>query len=714
MITKQRRAKPGSGYALGISEQDGCERPLENPMQYVRLVRELWILGTVIDKKVLEVTREGWEWILKEDIDPAEAEALKGELLAVNKLLESPNKDEAGKVMWTFKDLLKSAAWYNQVMDDWMWEFKPDLLGRPTAIWPLPAEYMIRRAPDATPEFFCARCYKPDDIYDERYAACPKCGGPLAVTAWIMTDEAGKKTVGRYAADEVAHGNSRAFGGQLRGSSPVRRVWVISQILKWMERYQHMTYASSRNPDKIVTFPGMDTAEVQAMMDELIEIKKQDPSVKRSLFFGAKEPPTVVQLMDTLVDLDARELGEWYAQAIAINFGVSLPMLGIQTAGKLGNEQDALEVSYNAIEELQSQLEEFFAAQVASKFSEIVSWEWRLKSPRKSDDMQEAQVAQLRAQTVATLRQAGANATLDDKGEIKILEWAEPASSPPIPDTSPESVFSSAENPRLSALNLSAKSLKPQNMPRDAGVTPGTSKAEQELLASLERQRDKALKGIDTTDRAALTAAMQSMIADMETQLIKDATDFQVRYYQEVLEREASSEGWDPAFEQVDLDALNYMRNDPRGLQSALKRFSGDQRTRLFKSIEDVFAEPGKLSVPNLRAAIGEVIDGTRYELERIARSETNRITNTAKVARWKEYADGSAVYELVTANDNRVCDSCKAIRDGGEGTFDGATKTFHGNPYTLAEVIEIQAMGHDHPNGRDQWVRRPSLRRPR
>ena len=55
---------------------------------------------------------------------------------------------------------------------------------------------------------------------------------------------------------------------------------------------------------------------------------------------NGRETPTWLDLGLKMVDLEAKEMALFHREAIAITYGVSLQMLGIQTPGKLGNEQE--------------------------------------------------------------------------------------------------------------------------------------------------------------------------------------------------------------------------------------------------------------------------------------------------------------------------------------------------------------------------------------
>jgi hypothetical protein len=726
------RAQPQTPEASGTVLANGYASPMQDSKTLVKLVLTDWMVGTAVDKIVMEVTREGWDWELDDPTKEPQREQLEAaELSAINTLIDKPTIDQHGQPQFTFKDVLRSIAFYHVAVGDSALEIQPDPLGRPTALNPLPTEYLKERERGKPPQKFCPRCYKADTWYDETQVRCPDCGSELYVTAWAQVDD-DDKVIARWAANEIIFNCARSYGSRRRGVSKVQRVWYIAQVLRWMERNQYAAYAMNISPDKTVTFPGMDQEEVNVMFQSVAEWKRKNPSIKRTLALGVKDPPIVVDLMDSLVDLDARNLAEFYREAIAINFGVSLQALGIQTPGKLGKETETIEVSMDTVEEAQAEIEELVNVRLVPLFPEIKSFKFELRSPKKDDLLRKAQIEQMKVQTIVTLKGAGAELDVDDDLDFTIREWTEHA--PPSNyqysfgqqdtswmDSAGQPAAASWASPPLEKSSQSArgavpfgaslaKSLSPRHAPPGEGVPSGLASAEKDFLELLLSIRDGALHKLERAKSPdEMRAAVAETLAELEREITKEAREFQVAYYAQVLENEAGKEGWDPAFTQTDLNALEYMQQDPTGLESALTRFVGDQRKAIFAALEEAYATPGGLSLPKIRDALGEVIEGTKYELERIARTETTRITNHARQVRWSKIADPMDEYELVPASDAKVCPLCNAVAYGGEGELDGVVHSFHGNPYTMAEMQSIdRGKGSLHPHDRCTWVRRP------
>ncbi len=731
-LEKAKRGEAKTPTAIGAVEKDGFLVPLRNPKELVSLVTKEWMVGTAIDRRVTEVTREGYEFVLKDGIDDAQREALeKAELAGIKALFDKPNDDGHDQVAFPMKDIIKSIAWYHVVTADAFLEVLPDILGRPTQLYPLPSEYMRERAPDKPKQLFCPDCYKADTIYSEGEAACRECGSPLVETVWALVDDS-EKVVARWTYGEIVHHQPRAYGGRKRGFSTVDRVWYIAQILRWMERYQFSAYANNTSADKIIACPKMSQGDVNAMFGEIAAQKEARPYIRKNLVIGVTDPPQVIDLLDSLVDLDAVNLAQFYREAIGINFGVSLNMLGIQTPGKLGKETETMEASYDTIEEDQADIEELFNTRILTNFKEIKSFEFHLKSPKRDDLLRKAQIESMKAQTLKQLQDCGADARLNKDGDIEILGWkkAEPVRPlpgalfpPPAPGTirpgeatPPMPLEALANEPNaeigMGGFNLQGvkKGLTPRDLPKGQ-VPAGITKAEQKLDAKMaDIQATTARQIAAAKTQAELQAMINAAMAEMEAKLAREALAFERDYYQEVLEREATKEGWDPAFQQVDEYALDYLSRDPQGIIVALENYTGKQRDMIIEVFKQAEKSPEGLSLSDLKKQLATFLEKTPWELSRIARTETTRITNLARMNRWTKVGIPDDRYELVIAHDERVCEHCRTVAEGGTIEVDGLLKAYHGNPYTFSEMRNIGGDGTIHgPNCRCAWARIPA-----
>ena len=443
-IDKASRQKTPRGVYSGIQVRSGIWYPMIRPEAQVMLTDLVWIVGAVIDRIVEETTKGGWRF------DPAfgakckacgaeydtEPEACEREecgstdfrqadptlIEPIKKLLERPNWDEeTGRIYKTFLDLLKDSVFYGESIDDWHWEIVLNREGVPAQLWPVNSEFMRQFAdPSLTVgRYFCPECLDRKGIADATYDTqgleeCPTCATPLEKTAWAQIDER-ENVVAIWSKKEILHDQARTRGKRILGRSKTLRCWAMAQILRWQELYQWGAYSGNKAPDAVITVSGMTQAEVNAMIDEVEKFKEDHPNYKDYIWLGlsgaaeAAPPKLEVQhVLGKLVDLDAVNLAMHYTKAVAMNWGVSPEMIGIQEAGKLGHPEEVLQVSYDTIEEVQTGREEFVNGQLIPFWPEAAKeWRWRMNPPAPQDEKKKADEALAWVNVLNALRQAG-------------------------------------------------------------------------------------------------------------------------------------------------------------------------------------------------------------------------------------------------------------------------------------------------------------------
>jgi RNA polymerase subunit RPABC4/transcription elongation factor Spt4 len=350
-----------------------------------------------------------------------------GQLRAIKEMFKTPNHDLTGRIVFPFEQILKDWVWYNQSIDDFFGELSFHVsTGNPREIWPLPGEYM-RHVDDeiSYSGWYCHVCwpetqevYAQGDIEDDG-ELCPTCERPLEETEWLQLIEDGTgKILARFSAKRIMHGNGSAYGGRRWGLPKTLAVWYIAQTLRWMEMRQWSAYSQNMSPDVALVFPGMSQEDVNKTATDVIEFKKRKPGKMVQLWLGAQEAPIAVRMNDNLVDLQTVQMANFYREAVAVVYGVSMQMLGVSTPGKLGDETEQIEVSYNTVEQAQRTIEMLVNTKLlplyfskafgtGEKIPMITDWKFVLKEPRKEDRQRQAQVIQGNLQVAQLLEQMG-------------------------------------------------------------------------------------------------------------------------------------------------------------------------------------------------------------------------------------------------------------------------------------------------------------------
>ena len=739
------------GYDREYIIRSGIAHPRLDPRVLIHLPDMVFVVGASVDKIVMESTKEGWSfepnfackcvkcWTeydsMMEECDYAGCESTEfrqpdpSQLKAPTEFFENVNPEKS------WKDIQKSCIDYNINIDDVYLELIETIGGDPSQLWALPSERMRpavekgRRNRLGNGEFFCPHCYdaETDRHYGKDERKCPDCNSPLEETAYVEIAERGDTVIGRWARDEVLHYNSRSRGLALFGRSKLVRIWSIAQSLRWMELYQWQAYSSNQDPDSITSFPGMTQDEVNTMTKKSLEFRKRNPGAKNNIFLGTAEAPVHTKLIDSLADLQAGEMMKLFREHVAISLGVSLQSLGIQTPGKLGRETEVIEVSYDTIEEYQSQFEEFVNEQILTLFDEpeVTDWHYELHTPKKDDLLRRAQIKQINASSISSLNQI-AEIEIEDEEllDFTVTEFRKVPLTPPSPagrfdvasPRSPVGVLSDRNDKVRIPIYVTdgdwtapadvwqgdtiSKGLTPRNLPQDdavSGLRQLEDKMASEILSKFERELRRVIAGAKGKTEKQLTAQVERVLSRFEKEISKAVGGHVRDIYTKALEEQVPVfADKDVRFEQRDESALKLLAEKKDGFIPTLKTFGKDTRKKFEGIIRDAYRKPGEFDLDRMVRRMNEGLDEDRSKLERIARTETTRISNTARSNQYKKYAEKDDLYDWIVSKDHRLCPICIKIEEG--------------NPYTLDEIAKVTSQGFGpfvpHPMCRCTFVR--------
>ncbi len=471
LLEKTSRQVSPRGLVAGSRISQGLWVPVTRPEGLVLLTDLVWILGAGVDRVVEETTKGGWDFeplfqamcalcgaeydvepemcetpgCFAEEFEQADPQQLHGGSRGdggILALLERPNWDpKTGQVTRSFKDLLKDATFYNNVIGWWNWEVIYDAVGRPAQLHAMNSESMrVVEDPNLTlpGSWFCPACHEEKEDIDrifhradqgEESPTCPEHRVLLKRPSWVQLGE-GDVIVAVWAADEVLSDMPRARGYRHYPRSKVHRVWSLGQTMRWTERFDLAALSGQRSPDAMVTVGGRNQGEVNRMLDSWEDWRKDHPEYEGVIWLGLGTESGEVKIHHFLGDLINRDFiawGEAAMKAVAINLGVSFVFVGGQEAGKLGKSEEQLQVSYDTIEENQAQDEEFVNGKLLPLFPEVTHWRFVMKPPAPEDMEKKANEAAAWANAVAAFRAAGANAKLDSQADfdwpIIIEDW---------------------------------------------------------------------------------------------------------------------------------------------------------------------------------------------------------------------------------------------------------------------------------------------------
>ncbi len=709
------------GLVSGARVVQGIWMPITRPEGLVLLTDLVWIIGAGVDRIVEEVNKGGHEFEpnfkakclsceAEYAVEPEFCEAegcfsasfrgpdakqleagLGGGILG---LIERPNWDEdTGRVSRAFKDLLKDATYYNNVTGMWHWEVILDPFDRVAQLWSMNSESMRRvEEPGLTiGEWFCPTCHAEQEELDrifkkpkkgEETPVCPDHAVPLLRTAWVQLGE-GDAIVAVWGAKEVLADAPRARGFRPYPRSKVHRTWALGQTMRWHERYDLSAVSGQRAPDAMVTVSNRSQAEVNKMLTKWEDWRKDNPEYEGIIWLGLGPEGGDVKVQHFLGDLVNRDFiawGEAAMKAVSMNLGVSYVFVGGETVGKLGHPEEALQVSYDTIEENQSQLEEFVNGKLLPLFPEVMDWHFKMKPPAPESEKEKALEAISWFNAVRVAREAGADAKLDPQAPfdwpIVIDGWEDrPATPvggeeapemPPLPEAPPEVLSHESGGPE--AGTPKEKALTARVIPPEAAIA-GVRRLEDRLAERLKALWDKAARDFKRMGgRRPTQVELRTLMADVANGLQEEfgrlGSSYVARAYRLGLDEERATFP-EAEFEAEDRGLVARLLDDPDFLKGQLSSVVDDATGILEEEIRQALREGENTGIAARRAAdrLGE----EAWRVERIVRTETTHIANQGRVAQFEKYGhrDDDYVWQVAMRGgvpDDRVCDKCKSL----------------------------------------------------
>lgn len=465
----------------------------------------------------------------------------------------------------------------------------------------------------------------------------------------------------------------------------------------------------------------------------------------------------LINLMGDLARVDEIEYDKWVVEAVAINLGVSRTMMGQQEAGQLGHPEEVLQVSYDTIQEHDRHIEEFVNNGFVPLFPEVTDWEWKQNPPAKEQETERAETAKAWFEAIKAGRDAGARVKLDptvDFGWPIVIEgWDEKAPAPagsalgsetPVspgdapPQTprgeaqgppgaaapedglppaleggAPKSTVHNARKGRQAAKGglpghpgalggtsergaavAQTKALTPRSLP-PAEAPPGIREFEDRLAERLGRLYDKAVRDLERRSgrpatRSELEAALTALMLRLRDSIAREGARAALDAY--VLGMDAQRDEFPLlAFGGRDEAVLNFLEAHPEALAGALSKVIEDAHGIIAAELRRSF-QAGVDTGSAIRAA-AETLREQKWRVERVVRTETTRVVNTARATQYEKYAPPDSTFDWIPSTDRRLCERCAAI----------AAR----NPWPTLDELKAATGGFAvHPNCRCTMVR--------
>jgi ribosomal protein S27E len=278
-------------------------------------------------------------------------------------------------------------------------------------------------------QLFCPDCWIPDLVYSApQYTNCPICGKPLEKTAYIQ--RIGGTIKARFTKDEIILAGSDRILPYIYSESKIISLYKLLISIQSMDDFNLDLYTEGKL-GSIINFPGQSQEEVNEAMqqfeDEVSKRRVYDPVLRRfrtskkvrSIMLASEQPIRVTKVMEDFKKMQSIEYYKHWQMAVQSVYSV-MPIFTGQVDGKSGTTpMMQVTVQDRAIREHHRNREDLMNNRVFPAFK-ISDWRFRFNTLALKDDVQHAQIGQIKANTALTWLKAGFSVRLNDHGQLEV------------------------------------------------------------------------------------------------------------------------------------------------------------------------------------------------------------------------------------------------------------------------------------------------------
>jgi hypothetical protein len=506
-----------------------------------------------------------------------------------------------------------------------------------------------------------------DEIYQDGEKRCRDCGRPLLPCDAVGLDEHSQPTKG-YIAGEVIHW-SYYCPSEAYGFSPIMTLWTPLLTITAMDTEQYFTYANDRPPKMIVAFNTDNPDGLQEQMRKIDEERKVNPNyvpmmgVEKKTEGGGAQVLNLTPTMQELENIAQRK--DIYVRLWSMYGVMPIFMADTSSSGGLNNEGVQVPVGLRTTETHQQKFHDEVYPPIERAWGVT---DYCLKFPAPSE-MDKAAATMLRAANLQQIMLIEGN-----EGKVRILD-----------ETNLEYVIEDMPDFSLMGAGMGGMGMG-TGMGRQYDGYEGYGQGER-----LTEDEEPMGKSLDMYAKAVAgeRAFYQEMMEQLE-EMLKHVTDNLEQYVspeaqQQLINRivgyavEKMASGAetdmaaallkgiaeadvDPTKLGLDMNAVRAITQDSP-VWRTFTDMSGEMGEDIGRIVERAFVTPQAVDMRKLAREMGKVVDERRYQLRRIARTETNRVRNMGREIGYRERdPEGEWVYKWIGASDTRTCQAHKKL----------------------------------------------------
>ena len=493
----------------------------------------------------------------------------------------------------------------------------------------------------------------------DRITTCPICGGALYRALYRENSEQAGKPSNHsavyYIEGEVIH-ESKYFPSRDRGYSPIIAVWNKVEALRAMDVYVKDYYSKQRPPKGLLFVNTTNTDDLTKAWENVLEKTKGNPHLIHPMAVQNDSKGTVgaqfIDFMNNLTESQYVEVRQEFTSKIGARFGVMpIYQADLSQGGGLNNEGLQITVTNRAVEFGQGIWNKKMFPKLLKQFG-IVDFDYELNPSEEQDEVAEVDLKLKKTQHAQMMQSMGYETELvvGDDFEFKFSQEPVNYSSEPADEDNPEFEPSFDENTFGSEPSSVGKAKSPTYLARP-------------LKKKLMEIFDKLFKSFNYKRKPskALVDKKVTSVLDILSGALKRATNKQIEgIYKEAIKGVSKETGIKIGFGKIDENALEVLKSR-KVFKESFKNFSKSARDNIVDGIEKSFSEPD--TVKSIVDSISEKVEGERYKIERIVRTESQHVSTLARSNSYKK-ADpkGEFKYKWLSHSDGRTTPICKEI----------------------------------------------------
>lgn len=396
-----------------------------------------------------------------------------------------------------------------------------------------------------------------------------------------------------------------------------------------------------------------------------------------------------------LSNINWGELHKKVRERVMMVYGVLPIQMAVVETGKLANPEQQLEIGEEYIQQELESVQSIYNLKLTPYFLNSANLMFKFKELQPKADALIKKATILKTNTEAARNLAGIPDTFT-KNEIRaiidlpvlLIGGDDLVSSPPpsFPPASPVGLATGSVEEK--SLNIHLKSRAALRAKFDDALAKDYARFSKKVIKEAKQNYTAPAKSAKTisTKASAFEIGIAALIKSLHTELGATLQKHTTAAYKE------SKQALGFSLTQQDPAAIEKLIK-AGGSLGAIKDFSSAQVI----GFRDVFKQAYEDGL-DLRSMVKEMqnySDAQNYQLERIARTETNRFSNQGRFSGYKDLEEKRGEeyeYEWVGPQDERTTEICTDIKAD--------------NPYPLDELMQVTDGGEPHINCRHSIVR--------